>query len=179
MSLRGIGFSMFKKQRRPIWGKQCRQGSNSRMWLWWEMFKILLVCDSEAMSLRLSITTGPGSPQSLVSQRKRSDAGRVWLRCSYQEALRSPGCAETQRKKIFKCHRYYSHVFFPAVSVCSSLSHRDWHTFPLSLIKNRMHFSFQLSNHQTVCLGLSWSFSFHIPKPARGVVWVLLICLCT
>lgn len=145
MSLRGIGFSMFKKQRRPIWGKQCRQGSNSRMWLWWEMFKILLVCDSEAMSLRLSITTGPGSPQSLVSQRKRSDAGRVWLRCSYQEALRSPGCAETQRKKIFKCHRYYSHVFF-WLSQCVLHSHTEIDTHfpcPWSKIECTSHFSSQ------------------------------------
>lgn len=87
-------------------------------------FKMLLICDSDAVSLRLLLATFPGSPPSLgkCHRRKWSDVERVWLCCFYQETMSSPGCTYTQGRKIFKCQCHYSRVFSGCLSVFFALT---------------------------------------------------------
>jgi hypothetical protein len=58
-----------------------------------------------------------------------------------------------------------THMSFVSISVCSSLSHRDQHMVPMSLVQNRIHFSFQLSGYRVVFLYFSRSSLVHNPKP--------------
>ena len=127
---------------------------------------MLLICDSDAVSLRLLLATFPGSPPSLGKCHRENDL--MWRGYDCAASIRKPRARQgvlTLRKGRFLNVSVITHMPF----LCVLHPHiKTGACFPCPWSKYRMQFSSQLSNYSTVCPKHSWSSSTHKRKPTHA-----------